>query len=146
MSHLPYFTTPGYGQTLSTTTHYSGAVLLPSISKILKCSGQGGWDPQTGTIDPPTSQLAIDAQIAQAFWNVDLILRTAGSKRGWGDVYFVRIYYVDHGDEESMAKIVECLREWCPEHRPVLTGVQVKGLALEGMRIEVEVEAYLGEH
>ena len=36
----------------------------------------------------------------------------------------------------------ECMKKWSgEEHRPILTGVEVKGLAVEGMRVEIEVAA-----
>lgn len=145
MSSLTYSNYPGFGQQLSDSTNYSQAVRVPGNPNLIKISGQGGWNPQTGAIDPPTSQAIINAQISQAFSNVDLTLRTAGSKRGWDDVYLARIYYVGLGEEASFGKLVETLKEWCPNHRPVVTAVEVQKLALEGMRIEIEVEAYLAE-
>lgn len=145
MSHLTYNNYPGFGQHLSDTTYYSQAVRIPGNPHLIKCSGQGGWDPETGVIEPPTSKSAIEAQVAQAFSNVDLVLRTAGSKRGWGDVYLARIYFVGLENPGLFDKTVECLKQWCPDHRPVITAFAVQSLALEGMRIEVEVEAYDGE-
>ena len=145
MSHLTYNNYPGFGQQLSDTTHYSQAVRIPGNPSLIKCSGQGGWDPETGAIEPPTSKAAIETQVAQAFSNVDLTLRNAGSKRGWSDVYLARIYFVDLETPGLFEKTVECMKQWCPDHRPVVTGVTVQGLALEGMRIEIEVEACDGE-
>ena len=37
---------------------------------------------------------------------------------------------------------MENFREWMPEHTPVWTGVGVRELGLETMRLEVEVEAW----
>lgn len=39
---------------------------------------------------------------------------------------------------------VESMKKWAPNHMPLLTFIEVKGLALEAMRIEIEVEALLG--
>lgn len=46
-------------------------------------------------------------------------------------------------DEETMAHLVRNLRTWCPGHQPILTGVEVKGLAF-GMKVEMEVAAHVG--
>jgi enamine deaminase RidA (YjgF/YER057c/UK114 family) len=142
MSHLKYSTGPTYDAQLSDQFHYSQAVRVPGNPNLIKISGQGGWHPESGTIEPPTSAEALSRQVEQAFANVDAVLKDAGSKRGWGDVYLARVYLVDLKDEGLMSGLVQALKKWCPEHRPVLTAVEVKGLALEGMRIEVEVEAW----
>lgn len=42
-----------------------------------------------------------------------------------------------------MGLLVENLRSWCPDHQPVVTGVEVSGLAF-GMGVEVEVKAHVG--
>jgi enamine deaminase RidA (YjgF/YER057c/UK114 family) len=34
------------------------------------------------------------------------------------------------------------LSEWFPEHAPLLTGIGVEKLALEGMRVEIEAWAH----
>ncbi len=80
-------------------------------------------------------------EIDQAFSNVDLTLRDAGGK-GWSQVYRVNIYTVDIMTEEGMTSMIRNLREWLPDHQPILTCVGVKELALEGMRIEIEVVAH----
>lgn len=37
-----------------------------------------------------------------------------------------------------------CLKKWCGEdHRPIWTEIGVAGLALEDMRVEIEVEAWV---
>jgi hypothetical protein len=35
------------------------------------------------------------------------------------------------------------MRKYCPNHQPLLTGVEVAGL-YNGMALEIEVEAHLG--
>ena len=144
MSTLTYSNPTGYAAELGNQFSYSQAVRLPG--NILKISGQGGWDPSSGNIPAPTSAEAISDQVARAFANVDDVLRAAGSSRGWGNVYLVRAYLVGMEDFDGAAVTAtkEGLQKWCPDHRPVLTAVEVKGLALKGMRIEIEVEAYEG--
>lgn len=41
--------------------------------------------------------------------------------------------------------MVRNLRKWCGEdHMPIWTEIGVSTLALEAMRVEIEVEAYVG--
>lgn len=101
----------------------------------------GGWDATTSAIPSPSSSpTALASQISNAFSNVQLALTHAGSQ-GWAEVYKVRCYVGPPGlDEEVMGLLLTELRKWCPDHRPVLTGVAVAGL-WEGMRLELEVKA-----
>ncbi|CAI6332449.1 unnamed protein product [Periconia digitata] len=140
MSHLQYFNYPGFGERSRKDVHYSQAV---RVDNRIEISGQGGWDPTTEAI--PTT---LSAELEQAFSNVALALTTAGGK-GWEQVYKVRMYIVvNEGDSkewgEALGLAAEALRRWCPDHAPILTGVGVKGLALEGMRVEIEAVAHLG--
>ena len=134
MSHFQYSVPSGTSQKLSDQYHYSQAVRSPGSPAIVKISGQGGWDPETGVVDPTN----IQAQVDQAFANVELVLKNAGL-RGWEDVYLARAFLIR---EEGIVQAVgDALRKWCPNHRPVLTAVGTPWLALEEMRIEIEVEA-----
>ena len=138
MSNLKYFNDPGTGQHLSNMSHYSQAVVIPGKPNVIKISGQGGWDPNDHSIDHPN----LESHINQAFKNVDLVLRTAGSNVGWEGVYRVLMFYTETDDNELLPVIGDCMRQWCPNHRPVLTAIPVQRLALQAMKIEVEVEAY----
>lgn len=130
------------GQVLSDATHYSQAVRLPTSPPTIKTSGQGGLDPTTGKIEATAD--SIKSQVDQAFANIETVLKAAGSA-GWSDVYLVRMFYVvkEVTREEYLALGGEIMRTWCVGHRPLLTAVEVKDLALEGMRVEIEVEAML---
>lgn len=69
----------------------------------------------------------------------------AGVKKGWGSVYSVRFYQAAEVEtNEGFGLAVAALKKWCPDHRPILTGLVVERLAF-GMRFEVEVCAYDGE-
>jgi enamine deaminase RidA (YjgF/YER057c/UK114 family) len=142
MSQLKYSNDPFRGQILSDNSHCSQAVRLPGNPSLIKTSGQGGWDQYTGEYPPTNTPEGLAKQVDQAFANVDLNLRTAGSKNGWGDVYLVRVYVLGTHDEGLVTGLAAALRKWCPTHCPLLTAVEVKGLAFEEMRIEVEVEAW----
>jgi enamine deaminase RidA (YjgF/YER057c/UK114 family) len=132
MSSLTYINPAGASQKLSDECHFSMAVLLPNGT--VKCSGQGGWDPTTGSLDANDSA----AQVAIAMKNVDLVLKAAGL-RGWEDVYHLRSYHTDI--RTSFDTLVEALKERIPGHRPCWTAVAVPHLAIPGMLIELEVEA-----
>ena len=95
----------------------------------------GGWDRLTEAI-PPT----LEAQIAQAFDNIEHTLQLSGSK-GWSEVYSVRCY-TTKVEEEELGLIAKYLKQYCPDHAPILTGVAVGGL-FEGMLVEIEVSAHV---
>ena len=148
MTNPTYHTYSGFGALLSDLNHYSQAVRLPTSPPIIKCSGQGGWNPDAEDFNEaltlPSTKELVRQQVSQAFANVELTLKTAGC-RGWSDVYLVRAYMVSGSNElmEIMQATADALRRCCPEHRPVLTVVEVKALADPRMCVEVEVEALL---
>jgi enamine deaminase RidA (YjgF/YER057c/UK114 family) len=107
MAHLQYSSYKGVGERILKTYGYSQAV---RVGDRIECAGQGqsqlastlisraddwigGWHPETGKFDT-----GIDAQIQQAFANVDLCIRDAGGK-GWSQVYRVNSYHVPVNDE-----------------------------------------------
>ncbi|KAL1586284.1 hypothetical protein WHR41_05544 [Cladosporium halotolerans] len=134
----PHFSSyEGLGEWAKANMHYSQAV---RIGNTIKTSGQGGWHPTT---EPISISSNLDTEIDQAFANVDLALKTAGGK-GWSQVYSVRSFHVAL-DEQTTAAMVSNLRKWCGEdHMPIWTEIGVSTLALEAMRVEIEVEAYVG--
>ncbi|KAE8143768.1 Endoribonuclease L-PSP/chorismate mutase-like protein [Aspergillus pseudotamarii] len=132
MSHLTYYNYPGVGERNRQNFKYSQAV---RISDRIECSGQGGWDPNTGEF-----YKEINAQIDQAFANVDLALKTAGGK-GWPQVYRVNSYHVPINDE-ALEAMVRNFRKWMPDHEPLWTCVGVTRLGEDDMRVEIEVVAH----
>lgn len=98
----------------------------------------GGWHPESG--DAGNMPREINAQIDQAFKNVDLALKTAGGK-GWSQVYRVNSYHVPLNKEANDA-MVRNFRKWCPNHQPLFTCVGVQRLGEDDMRVEIEVRAY----
>lgn len=79
-------------------------------------------------------------EIDQAFKNVDYNLKDAGGK-GWSQVFRVNSYHTDMA-HETLMHMVGNMKKWMPDHQPVWTVVGVTKLALEGMRVEIEVSAY----
>lgn len=142
MSGLEFCDYKGYGEYISNLNNYRQAVRIPSNATLIKISGQGGWDPETGDIEPATSPEALERQVEQAFANVDRTLRAAGSRNGWDDVYLARVYFVGIQDEGLTRGCVNALKKWKPDQKVVLTGIEVKALWSERMRVEVEVEAF----
>ena len=132
MSSLRYNNPAGASQKYSDLFHFSHTVDLGNGT--IKCSGQGGWDPESGAVDANDS----DQQIRLAMENVDIGLKAAGL-RGWEDVYLLRSYHCDI--RTSFGPTAEALKKRIPGHRPVWTAVAVPQLAAPGMLIELEVEA-----
>lgn len=101
----------------------------------------GGWDRTTGAISAD-----LDAEVDQAFANVDANLRHAGG-RGWPQVYRVATYSTDiRGTHDA---VVRNLRRWMPDGedgapkpKPVWTEIGVAALGLDTMHFEIEVEAF----
>ncbi|KAK7056375.1 NRAMP-like transporter smf-3 [Paramarasmius palmivorus] len=131
MASLSYYSYAGVGERNRQRFWYSQAV---RFGNRIECAGQGGWDPKTGQIPAD-----INAQIDQAFANVDLAIKTAGGK-GWSQVFKVRSYHIPL-DDMALAGMVRNLQKWCPNHQPIWTCVGVSRLGEEEMKVEIEVEA-----
>lgn len=112
-------------------------LILPLLILTPNTDGyEGGWNPSTGTIPRD-----INAQIDQAFANVDLNLRNAGGA-GWSQVYRVNSYHVPINDE-ALEAMVRNFRKWVPGHEPIWTCVGVTRLGEDDMRVEIEVVAHV---
>jgi enamine deaminase RidA (YjgF/YER057c/UK114 family) len=149
MSHLRYTDGTPLGAKFGAMCHYSQAVVLPT--GIVKLSGQGGWDPVTGSLSPATKEgeesstqfLDVPTQIENALGSIETLLRDAGCSNGWSDVYQIRSYHTNL-DSDAFFTMVAKIKEKCGEaHRPIWTAVGIDRLGLEGMKVEVEVEAIL---
>ncbi|GAA6010741.1 hypothetical protein JCM10207_005820 [Rhodosporidiobolus poonsookiae] len=132
MSHLTYYSYEGAGSYNAEHFHYNQAV---RIGDRIECFGQGGWDQVTNVI-----YKEINAQIDQAFENVDRVLKDAGGK-GWEQVFRINSYHVPLNKEANDA-MVRNMRKWCPNHKPLWTCVGVPRLGEDDMRVEVEVVAH----
>lgn len=122
------------------TIHHPVYTWLISVSTVImmhieSTNNQGGWDPQTGTF-----YREINAQIDQAFKNVELALKTAGGK-SWEQVFRVNSYHVPINNE-ALDAMVRNFRNYMPNHEPLWTCVGVSRLGEDDMRVEVEVVAH----
>lgn len=151
MSHLKYTDGSPLGAQFGAMCHYSQAVILPS--GIVKLSGQGGWDPITGSLSPAGKEgedagadkefFDVPTQIDHALASIEALLRAAGCSNGWASVYQVRSYHTNL-DSDAFFTMVAKIKEKCGEsHRPVWTALGIDKLGLEGMKVEIEVEAIL---
>jgi enamine deaminase RidA (YjgF/YER057c/UK114 family) len=102
---------------------------------MLTASPTGGWDPKTFEF-----HREINAQIDQAFANVDLNLKDAGGK-GWEQVFRVNSYHVPINNE-ALDAMVRNFKKWMPNHQPIWTCVGVSRLGEDDMRVEIEVVAH----
>ncbi|KAI0549173.1 YjgF-like protein [Xylaria scruposa] len=132
MADLKYYNYPGVGEENKKKYSYSQAV---RVGDTIQISGQGGWDPNGGGIPHD-----IQAQIDQAFANVELALKTAGGK-GWEQVFSVRSYHLPLNNE-ALEAVVRNFRTWCPDHQPLWTCIGVQRLGEDDMRVEIEVQAF----
>lgn len=78
----------------------------------------------------------IDAQIAQTFANIETVLAAAGSDLS--RIVKVTIYLTDMS---HFPKILEARARWFTPPYPADTTVEVKGLALPELMIEIDVIA-----
>lgn len=151
MSHLQYFSYPGWGVKTRESTHMNQSV---RVGDFITISGQGihpsqdsfgrrvhftnnkgGWDPNTSQIHE-----SHEDEVEQAFANVELALKDAGGL-GWSQVFRINLFMTDI-NERTMAALKTAMEKWLPDHKPVVTGVGVAALAVPGMTVEVEVWAH----
>ena len=112
---------------------YSAAVALGGLVIV---SGQGAEDPATGKLAGDD----IDTQTEQVFKNLEAILKAAGS-----DIQHILrcgVFLIDMGEFKKMNAIYERVMDG---HRPARTTVQVAGLPMEGLRVEIDAIAYKKE-
>lgn len=95
----------------------------------------GGWHPTTGEF-----QRDVNAQIDQAFANVERTLKDAGGK-GWSQVYRVNSYHLPLNDE-ALEAMVRNFKTYMPDHQPLWTTIGVSRLGEDAMRVEIEVVAH----
>lgn len=138
MTAIEFFVTPGYGEMLRETRHYSQAV---RIGDRVEISGQGGWD------DDLNFPESLEREIARAFENVERTLAAAGA--GWRDVVHVNSYHVasapdEIGDAHNDVMIAQ-LRKWMPDRAPIWTETGVTALGAPKMRVEIRVTAIVGD-
>lgn len=137
MSSLTYTDYPGFGDYARTHLSYRQAVRIDSQ---IHCSGQGGWTVNltNNTISFPST---LEAQIDQAFQNVNTALHAAGST-GWNQVYRLNSYHTDI--DAATPIMTRCFRKYLGDHQVIWTEIGVSKLGAEGMDVELEVSAYLG--
>ncbi|PLB41683.1 YjgF-like protein [Aspergillus candidus] len=131
MSTPQFFNYPGT-EANSESFHYSQAV---RVGNTVKTSGQGGWD-ANGSITPD-----VETQVAIAFENVEKALQSVDSRLSWQNVYAVRSYHINV--EQTFDVVTANFKRVIPNHRPIWTCVEIGKLGIEGMLIEIEVEAAL---
>lgn len=115
----------------SESFHYSQAV---RIGNTIKTSGQGGWD-ESGNVHPDVEQ-----QVSVAFENVEKALKSVDPRLSWENVYAVRSYHINV--DQTFDMVTGNLKKVLPGHRPIWTCVEIGKLGIEGMVIEIEVEAH----
>ncbi|KAJ0137474.1 Transposable element tc1 [Fusarium oxysporum f. sp. albedinis] len=116
MSHLKYYAYDGVGARNKQQFKYSQAV---RVGDKIECTGQGT------RMEPGTREfyMEINAEIDQAFRNVELNLRDAGGK-------------------EALAAMVRKFKQYMPDHEPIWTCAGVASLVEDDMRVEIEVVAH----
>ena len=102
------------------------------VGDLLFLSGQAAID-ETGAI---VGEGDFDAQLAQTFANIERVLAAAGSDLS--KVVKVTIYMTDMG---HFPKIVEARHRYFTAPYPADTTVEVKGLALPELMVEIDVIA-----
>ncbi|KAL6690880.1 putative translation initiation inhibitor [Trichoderma pleuroticola] len=126
MSNNPKFSAyPRFGDHAFELYGYSQAVRI------------GGWDPNSQDV---VISANIKEEIDQAFRNVDLMLKHAGSK-GISQAIQIKSYHTNLGDE-AIGYMTENLKKWIPNHKPIWTAIGVTKLGLVGMRVEIEAVAH----
>jgi 2-iminobutanoate/2-iminopropanoate deaminase len=104
-----------------------------SYQRLVFVSGQGGVDPNTGSIAAD-----VDAQTEQCLRNVRAILEAAGSSLQ--HVLRCGVFLVDMREFTQMNA---AYARMFGDHRPARTTVQVAGLPGEGLRVEIDAVAYI---
>ena len=117
--------------------HYSQAV---RIGDVVEISGQGGWD------DDITIAASLEAEIVQAFDNVETVLAAAGAT--WRDVVHVNSYHkvpagADTIGAEHNDVFAAQYRARMGDRSPIWTQTGVTVLGAPDMHVEIRVRAVI---
>jgi enamine deaminase RidA (YjgF/YER057c/UK114 family) len=113
--------------------YYSNCVKVAAGSSLLFLSGQVGMDPQGRIVGPDAA-----SQTKQAIENLRVMLAANGATLD--DVVRVTVYVTDMRDFDEIAAV---RLEAFPENGPSSTIVEVRALALPGLRVEIDAVAVL---
>ncbi|KAF2670935.1 YjgF-like protein [Microthyrium microscopicum] len=136
MSKFQLFDYAGWGEFAATEVHMSQSV---RVGDRIEISGQGKFG-ILNTLEVPCANQRLQAQIENAFANVDLALKNAGASKGVGQAYKVVSYHCPLG-EKTTELMVKAFRKHFPDHRPLWTEIGVAKLGLPDMKVEIEVVA-----
>jgi len=102
------------------------------VGDVIFFSGQAAINEQGEVVGPGD----FDAQLQQAFHNIDRLLHAAGSSRD--QIVKVTIYLTDMG---NFPKIVQARKVYFQYPYPADTVVEVRALALPDLMVEIDVIA-----
>ena len=105
-----------------------------AFDRLVFVSGQGATDPATGKL----AALDIETQTEQVLRNVATILEAAGSSLQ--HVLRCGVFIVDMREFAQMNAVYERM---FAGHRPARTTVQVAGLPIPGLKVEIDAIAYI---
>ncbi|KAJ5661148.1 YjgF/Yer057p/UK114 family [Penicillium longicatenatum] len=127
---------PGPGEEAADLFSLSHAVIVPANSRRVIIGGQVGIQ-DNGSV--PSS---ITEEIDTAFNHVERALRAAGlGDDAWEYVYKINTFEIPaQGLHEAISLAVG---KYLKSNRPAWTGVQVAGLIMIQLHLEIEVEAFL---
>jgi enamine deaminase RidA (YjgF/YER057c/UK114 family) len=113
---------------------YSQAML--SEGELVFTAGQGGFGPDGAVVDPDDAE----AQIRQAFANVDAALRAGGASLD--TVVKMTVFLLRASDYDAFKRVRH--EVFSPPY-PASTALLAGGFLFEGMLVEVEAIARVGE-
>jgi len=105
-----------------------------AFERLVFVSGQGATDPATGKL----AGFDIETQTEQVLKNVATILEAAGSSLQ--HVLRCGVFIVDMREFAQMNAVYERV---FAGHRPARTTVQVAGLPIPGLKVEIDAIAYI---
>ena len=106
------------------------------VGDLIVCSGQAAINEEGAIVGATGEEGDFDAQLAQTFANIERVLKAAGSDLS--KVVKVVIYLTDMS---HFPKIVEARQHYFTAPYPADTTVEVKGLALPELMVEIDVTA-----
>jgi enamine deaminase RidA (YjgF/YER057c/UK114 family) len=138
MAEPEFFVTPGYGELMLKSFHYSQAV---RDGNRVETSGQGGWNDDWEFPD------SIEDEIVKTFDNLQRTLALAGAS--WAHVTHVNSYHLPTADdfigEDHLGPMVDQFRLRMPNRPPIWTCIGVPALGDRKMRVEIRVTAIISD-